>query len=93
MNRLQGKVAIVTGAGRTGNIGVAVCDAFLREGARGVIGTDMRTDQAEAIAAQIESKHGKGRFHLVQHDVTTLRRLHGIGIYLADIKRCRWPNP
>lgn len=71
MNRLKDKVAIVTGAGRVGNIGVAVCDAFLREGAKGVIATDMRLEQAEAITADIESRHGLGRFQLLQHDVTS----------------------
>ena len=54
----------------TGNIGVAVCDAFLREGARAVIATDMRVDDADAITADIESRHGSGRFRLVQQDVT-----------------------
>jgi len=54
MNRLDNKVAIVTGAGRLGNIGVAVCDAFLREGARGVIATDVRIEQADAIRQKIE---------------------------------------
>lgn len=71
MGRLSGKVAIVTGAGRIGNIGVAVCDAFLREGARGVIATDLRLDDADAIKVQIESAHGTGRFELLQHDVVS----------------------
>lgn len=71
MNRLQGKVAIVTGAGRLGNIGVAVCDAFLREGAAGVVGTDLRTEDAEAIVARMEAAHGRDRFRLLRHDVTS----------------------
>lgn len=70
MDRLKGKVAIVTGAGRIGNIGVAICEAFLREGAKAVIGTDMRTDGAEAIAAQIGEADSR-RFRLVQQDVTS----------------------
>ncbi|MCB1630833.1 MAG: SDR family oxidoreductase [Pseudomonadales bacterium] len=70
MNRLAGKVAIVTGAGRIGNIGVAVCDAFLREGATAVVATDLRHDDAEAITARMEQTHGKGRFLLLAHDVT-----------------------
>ncbi len=70
MNRLKDNVAIVTGAGRVGNIGVAVCDAFLREGARAVIGTDIRTDEAAAIICDLESKHGAGRFRLLPHDTT-----------------------
>lgn len=71
MNRLEGKVAIVTGAGRIGNIGLAVCEAFLREGAKGVVGTDMRTDEAEAVLARIEEQFGTDRFRLLQQDVTS----------------------
>lgn len=70
MGRLEGKVAIVTGAGRTGNIGAAVCDAFLREGARAVVATDMRTDDAASLTAEMEGRHGAGRFQFVQQDVT-----------------------
>ncbi|MBK7250763.1 MAG: SDR family oxidoreductase [Gammaproteobacteria bacterium] len=70
MNRLKDKIAIVTGAGRPGNIGLAVCEAFLREGARAVIGTDVRTDQAGAITERLAAKYGPGRFRLVAHDAT-----------------------
>lgn len=70
MGRLQDKVAIVTGAGRVGNIGVAICDAYLREGAKAVIGTDLRIDEADQITAELESKHGPGRFRLVAQDTT-----------------------
>lgn len=71
MGRLQGKVAIVTGAGRVGNIGVAVCRAFLREGAKAVIGTDFRTEEADAIQAQVGADGAPGAFRLVPHDVTS----------------------
>jgi 3alpha(or 20beta)-hydroxysteroid dehydrogenase len=71
MQRLRGKVAIVTGAGRAGNIGVAICEAFLREGAKAVIGTDFRSDEADAIAARIGAPERDGRFRLVGHDVTS----------------------
>ncbi|KFG89322.1 putative cyclopentanol dehydrogenase [Sphingobium herbicidovorans NBRC 16415] len=70
MNRLQDKIAIVTGAGRVGNIGVAICDAYLREGAKAVVGTDLRTDEAAQIISEIEAKHGEGRFRLLAHDTT-----------------------
>lgn len=70
MGRLQDKVAIVTGAGRVGNIGVAICDAYLREGARAVIGTDLRTDEAGQIVSDMEEKHGPGRFRLLAQDTT-----------------------
>jgi 3alpha(or 20beta)-hydroxysteroid dehydrogenase/cyclopentanol dehydrogenase len=70
MGRLEGKVAIVTGAGRIGNIGVAICDAFLREGAAGVVGTDVRDDDAANIAAGLRERHGDGRFEFLRHDAT-----------------------
>lgn len=68
--RLAGKVAIVTGAGRPGNIGVAVCEAFLREGAAGVVATDLRGDDEAAIMAQITADHGADRFVLMRHDAS-----------------------
>lgn len=70
MDRLKGKVAIVTGAGRIGNIGLAICEAFLREGAKAVIGTDLRADESKAISARISDLKAPGRFKLVEHDVT-----------------------
>lgn len=78
MGRLDGKVAIVTGAGRVGNIGVAVCEAFLREGARAVIATDRRIEQADTIRARIESVYGSGRFELLAHDVVEESDWHAI---------------
>jgi NAD(P)-dependent dehydrogenase (short-subunit alcohol dehydrogenase family) len=71
MGRLAGKVAIITGAGRIGNIGLAICEAFLREGAKAVVGTDLRSDEAEAIASRVEGAFGSGRFRLAEHDVTS----------------------
>lgn len=57
MNRLAGKVCIVTGAGS--GIGRAVAIAFAREGAR-VIVNDCRTDgQAEATVAAIQAAGGE----------------------------------
>jgi 3alpha(or 20beta)-hydroxysteroid dehydrogenase/cyclopentanol dehydrogenase len=70
MGRLDGKVALVTGAGRAGNIGVAVCKAFLREGAKAVVATDARSDDAKAVAREVEREAGPGRFLLLQQDVT-----------------------
>jgi len=69
MGRLQGKVAIVTGAGGIGNIGLAICEAFLREGAA-VVGTDLRQDQASAVNERIGARVGTDRFRYVAHDVT-----------------------
>ncbi|MDD3799075.1 MAG: SDR family oxidoreductase [Novosphingobium sp.] len=71
MGRVEGKVAIVTGAGRLGNIGVAVCRAFLREGAKAVVATDMRSEQAQEIKDLVASDGYPGAFRLVEHDVTS----------------------
>ncbi len=71
MGRLAGKVAIVTGAGRVGNIGVAVARAFLREGASAVVGTDLRREQATEIEALVRGDGSAGRFVLMEHDVTS----------------------
>ena len=62
---------MVTGAGREDNIGVAVCRALLREGAKAVVGTDLRAEQAAAIAAQVAADGHAGAFRLVEHDVTS----------------------
>lgn len=69
--RFDGKVAIVTGAGGVGNIGVAVARAFLAEGAKAVIGTDFRTDDVAAVMAQVKGDGHAGTFRLVQQDVTS----------------------
>jgi NAD(P)-dependent dehydrogenase (short-subunit alcohol dehydrogenase family) len=70
MSRLEGKVAIVTGAGRIGNIGVAICDAFLTNGVKAVIATDLRDDDALTIQKDLEAKYGQGRFRFIVQDVT-----------------------
>ncbi|WP_374285181.1 SDR family NAD(P)-dependent oxidoreductase [Novosphingobium sp.] len=71
MPRLSGKVAIVTGAGRLGNIGVAICRSFLAEGARAVVATDFRTDSSDEIETLIAADGHAGAFRLVRHDVTS----------------------
>lgn len=78
MSRLAGKVALVTGAGRVGNIGVAVCEAFLREGAKAVVGTDFRDDEASAIAQRMADIPSGGRFLALHHDVTSEESWHSV---------------
>jgi NAD(P)-dependent dehydrogenase (short-subunit alcohol dehydrogenase family) len=70
MARLADRIAIVTGAGRPGNIGLAVCEAFLREGATGVVATDMRTEDAAQISAAFDDGY-PDRFVFLEHDVTS----------------------
>lgn len=68
--RLEGKVAIVTGAGREGNIGVAICEAYLREGAR-VVATDLRTDESDVVTARMGRSAPAENFRFLAHDVTS----------------------
>lgn len=55
MNRLQGKVSLITGAGR--GIGRAAALAFAREGAR-VVAVDMNGEAAKAVAAEVTAAGG-----------------------------------
>jgi NAD(P)-dependent dehydrogenase (short-subunit alcohol dehydrogenase family) len=56
--RLQGKTALVTGAGS--GIGKAISTVFAREGAK-VMAADINEDAAKAVAAQIEDAGGEAR--------------------------------
>lgn len=63
MNRLQGKVAIITGAG--GGIGAATARLFADHGARVVL-TDINLDAVQAVAAGIGASA-----LVIRHDVTS----------------------
>ncbi|MEN9938862.1 MAG: hypothetical protein RLZZ387_5441 [Chloroflexota bacterium] len=65
--RLEGKVAIVAGAG-WGGIGAAIAHRFAREGARVVINADRRLETLEETAARIRADGGE--VELVPGDVT-----------------------
>ena len=58
MNRLSGKVALITGGGS--GIGKASCLAFAREGARVVV-VDLKLETAEATAQEIRDAGGEAR--------------------------------
>jgi NAD(P)-dependent dehydrogenase (short-subunit alcohol dehydrogenase family) len=58
MSRLEGKNALVTGAGS--GIGKAIATVFGREGAR-VMASDINEESAQAVAAQIEDSGGEAR--------------------------------
>src|ERR1700748_2553419 len=59
---LQGKVAIVTGAGR--NIGRAIALTLAEAGASVLVNVRGNRAEAEAVAREIESHGGKARVHL-----------------------------
>lgn len=70
MGRLEGKVAIITGAAR--GMGAAHARMFAAQGAR-VVMTDLSEDAGKALAAQIG-----GQCLFLKHDVTKLEEWSGI---------------
>ena len=61
-NELNGKVAIVTGAGR--NIGRAIALALADGGASVVVNARSNRAEAEAVAREIETKGGRALVHI-----------------------------
>ncbi|MBI1262720.1 MAG: glucose 1-dehydrogenase [Rhizobiales bacterium] len=65
MGRLDGKVALITGAGK--GIGAASARMFAREGAK-IVCTDLDEEAGEAVVADINAKGGLAVF--MRHQVT-----------------------
>lgn len=65
--RLEGKRALVTGAAQ--GLGEAMARRFAAEGAKVTL-TDLKIDQAQAVADEINAAHGAGTAFARRHDVT-----------------------
>ncbi|RKP51143.1 SDR family oxidoreductase [Trinickia fusca] len=73
MNRLAGKVALVTGAGR--GIGAAIAKAFACEGAALVL-AELDEQAGRQVAAEIEAQTRGARVLAVRTDVTQAASVH-----------------
>jgi len=90
--RFEGKIALVTGAGR--NVGAAVAQRFADEGA-GVAVVDLDPERGQRTVAEIEAKH-PGAAHYVKCDVSdsadvqamvadVVERLGGIDVLVNNV--------
>lgn len=80
MNRLKGKVAVVTGASK--GIGAAIAERLAGEGASVVVNYASSRDGADAVVARIKRKEGKAI--AVQADVSNTE---AIGRLFAETKQ------
>lgn len=81
MGRLKGKVAVVTGAGRPGGIGHAICTAFLAEGAKAVVATDAVVWEG---APGPESADEPDNFRFLLHDVSSFESWQELAAQIHD---------
>lgn len=75
MNRIDGKVAVVTGS--TQGLGAAVALQLAQAGAAGIITCGRGADKGERVARAIESQTGVP-VHFVQADLANLDQVHAI---------------
>ena len=68
MGRLEGKTAIVTGAGQ--GLGLAIAELFAKEGAK-VVGTGRHVEKGEKAFAAIRAAHPEYELTAMQHDVAS----------------------
>ncbi len=67
MNRLEGKIAIVTGAGQ--GLGLAVARLFAAEGAK-VVGTGRHVEKVQRAFDALLQEHPKYQLRAMQHEIT-----------------------
>ncbi|MGW1029067.1 SDR family NAD(P)-dependent oxidoreductase [Streptomyces sp. NPDC002577] len=71
MTNLQGRVALVTGAGHLDGIGQGIVKALLRSGAEGVVFTDIDTDSGAESLKVAASEFGDDRVLFLRQDVSS----------------------
>ena len=67
MGRLEGKTAIVTGAGQ--GLGLAIAELFAKEGAK-VVGTGRHVEKVEKAFTAILAEHPDYTMSAMQHEVS-----------------------
>ncbi|MFC3772490.1 SDR family oxidoreductase [Paenibacillus sp. GCM10012303] len=85
MNRLEGKIALVTGASR--GIGRSIALRLAQEGAHVLVHYGRRRDEAEAVVRQIGLEGG--RAHAIGADLSTLDGISDLMAALDEIVRER----
>ncbi|WP_433347341.1 SDR family NAD(P)-dependent oxidoreductase [Microtetraspora malaysiensis] len=71
MTNLDGRIALVTGAGQPNGIGQGVVRALLRAGAHGVVFSDIDADSGAASLKLASEEFGTERVAFLQHDVSS----------------------
>ena len=73
MNRLNGKIAIVTGS--TSGIGIGIARLFAAEGATVVI-CGRREEKGQAVVDRIKAEGGNASYHFMDmNDINSIRQL------------------